>query len=66
VRQPEIYTANTLRQWGEEVPKERNGNYYIPARPVGHNLYPVLHRLKVAWQVFIGKYDAVNWENPND
>ena len=59
MRQPVIYTPRQLQKWDTE--EERNSGGYLPSRPLGHNLFSMLHRWKVAWRVLIGKYDAVNW-----
>jgi len=58
-RQPIIYTANNIKQWDCDIESE---NGWIPARPIGHNLYPILYRFYVAWLVLVGEYDALNWE----
>jgi len=38
---------------------------YLPARPMGYQyagLRNLRNRLKLAWNVFTGKYDAFDWE----
>lgn len=38
---------------------------WLPARPMGYQYYALrnfLNRLKLAWGVFTGKYDAFDWE----
>lgn len=32
---------------------------WIPARPLG--FYSIWYRLELAWGVFIGRYDALEW-----
>ena len=35
------------------------GDKWVPHRPIG--LANFRNRVKIAWRVFIGKYDAVEW-----
>jgi hypothetical protein len=58
-RQPELYSAKQLVKWN--VQRERNGEW-IPARPIGHNVWKAKYRWMLAWNVLIGKYDALNWQ----
>jgi len=57
IRQPEIYTANRRELNEILMPDGR----YVPARPKGHNIYPIKHRFITAFNVLIGKYDALKW-----
>lgn len=59
MRQPIVYTPTQIRQW--DVAKNFKDRW-IPCRPYGHNLLPFKYRLLIAWKVFTGKYDALNWE----
>lgn len=36
-----------------------DGKTWQPLRPLG--FFGLLNRLKLAWGVFVGKYDAVQW-----
>ena len=58
--QPELYTASRLQSW--DVAMQLPNGRYIPARPEGHNLYSFAHRVKIAFRVFTGQYDAVDWD----
>lgn len=60
MRNPSIYTAREIQKHDCAV-GTRAG--YIPARPLGWQGLRLLHNLKIAWSVFIGKYDALNWED---
>jgi len=64
MRQPEIVTSNTVRNWSidKEVTNEYGYKYWVPARPESLNcIRPFWHRFMVAWLVLIGKYDALKW-----
>lgn len=60
MRDPETYCARIIKDWN--VDRECKNGIWIPARPLGHNIYPLMSRFKTAWRVLIGKYDALNWE----
>ena len=60
MRQPIIYTANNIKQWDCDIESE---NGWIPTRPVGHNLFSILHRIKLSYLVLIGTYDILDWED---
>jgi len=59
MRQPIVYTAKTIKQWDCD---RESSNSWIPARPVGHNMYSFIYRFKLACLVLIGKYDILDWE----
>lgn len=64
-RQPIIYKVNTIMHWvnmKECRTTSLNGIIWNPARPLGHNLFSIVWRWKLAFLVLIGKYDALNWE----
>ena len=60
-RQPEIYTAQTIKDWNAGA--DAGFGLYLPARPMGHNLYSILWRWRVAFGVLTGRYDALKWED---
>ena len=64
MRQPEIYTPEHIKNWNTDT--DRDHGRWVPARPVGHNLYKFRHRVKAAFCVFIGRYDALNWEEKRE
>lgn len=53
-----IYTPTQLRRW--DCGANINGRW-IPARPLRCD--SIWYRLKIAYLVFTGKYDALDWEN---
>ena len=62
MRQPQVFKAEVLKDWDvSEYVYKGVGDYWRPARPMGHNLRSWQHRFKTAWLVLIGRYDAVNW-----
>ena len=44
----------------------RLGKIWVPARPVAwqREYYPFIQRLKDAWGVLTGRYNAIDWEIP--
>lgn len=63
---PAKHTAQSVRT--SENLAFRKGRT-IPARPVGYayNLFRSIgNRLALAWGVFIGRYDALDWEDIDD
>lgn len=52
------YTARQIKTW--DTCTKREDDAWVPARP--HQLYSVKYRLAMAWNVLIGKYDALDWE----
>lgn len=51
-----VYSAEELAKWG--VDKEIKGRY-VPARPMRYS--GLWNRIKLAWFVFTGRYDALDW-----
>jgi len=68
MRQPLIYGPLELRQW--PVDEEYAPGFWRPSRPCAFDgewaWERALVRLKIAWDVFTGKYDALNWNLPNE
>lgn len=60
MRQPEIYTPTKIKDWDVKVEVSRGK--WVPARPMGRNVFQFFWRWKVAFSVLIGKYDALKWE----
>lgn len=56
---PDLYTPEQLMTWPVGV--EINGRY-VAGRPLGWQGWSLKWRLKLAWGVFVGKYDALKWE----
>ena len=61
MRQPVIYTPEHIQNW--DIQSESSDGRWVAARPVGHSLFPLLWRWKVALKVLIGAYDAIRWES---
>lgn len=55
---PEHYYADQFRSWGNDV--EINGHWYF-ARPVRRDGLRLRWRLWLAWKVFVGKFDVVEF-----
>jgi len=58
---PTIYTPSQLQDWPSAV-AQPDGSY-IPSRPIAWSL-SLFHprRWKIAWRVFTGRFDALDWE----
>ena len=56
---PNVCKAKEIYKTGSLT--ESNG-VWIPARPLGYQGLFIFKRLKAAYNVFIGKYDALDWE----
>ena len=57
-RNPVVYSASEIATW--HVSEEFKPGHWRPARPCGFRA-EFMYRLRVAWFVFIGRYDALNW-----
>lgn len=55
------YTAKEIKNWDSNT--EINGDW-VPARPV--TIYSLRERIKLAYLVFIGEYDALDWEEDSE
>jgi len=53
-----LINAEDLKNWSI---LEHRGNKWRLSRPVGD--CSLLHRIKLAFKVFIGEYDALTWED---
>lgn len=61
MRHPDIYTAKFIQEWG--VRESVNGGPWIPSRPIPFQGWAFRRRLRAAWRVFIGRYDALDWQD---
>jgi hypothetical protein len=59
MRQPEVYSAEAIKSWPNSM--EMPSGKWVPCRPLGHNLYSFRYRIRIAWYVFTGRYDALIW-----
>jgi hypothetical protein len=60
---PNIYTPVQIKKWDvDEGRRDKFGQmYYQPSRPLHWD--SIVIRFKLAWNVFIGKYDALDWHD---
>lgn len=61
---PSLYSPEGLTRHASETSTkvQRNGkDVWIPCRPLGWQGLRLGYRLKLAWGVFIAKYDVVDW-----
>jgi len=56
---PSIYHADEIKNWSHQ--REISPGNWVPARPLGlQGWFPTI-RLRAAWKVLIGEYDALKW-----
>ena len=58
-RTPIVYSASEIATW--PTSEEFHPNLWRPARPCPITGLRLKMRLRIAWWVFIGKYDALSW-----
>ena len=63
---PNLYAVQELKNWDVDemykLPLSNEHRFsYRPARALGFQGLCLLRRFKVAWGVFVGRYDAVRW-----
>ena len=56
---PTLYRAEQIKGWHSYTRTDEGGMF--PARPMGWQGLDLSRRLKLAWDVFTGKYDALDW-----
>lgn len=54
------HTATSIKNW--DVQSSSDGKSWKPARCINHQYDSMWLRIKLAWGVLIGKYDALDWE----
>lgn len=60
---PNLWKAEELSVFVEKGPKTQTAaGFWVPARPLG--LFSLRKRIRIAWGVFVGRYDAVVWPDP--
>lgn len=63
MKTPTLYKVAKLKSpLLEETTTERLDGRWVPARPMGLIGLCLLMRLRLAWGVFTGRYDAMDWE----
>jgi hypothetical protein len=55
------YTARQIKAW-DVLRGSNKSDVYYPARSLNHTVEPLMSRIKNAWGVLTGKYDALDWE----
>lgn len=55
------YTAKQIKDW--DVSCEDSFGKWKPCRALNFKYDTYLHRLKYAFGVLVGKYDALDWED---
>jgi hypothetical protein len=58
---PRLYQVSDLVKQTQEVSELHPEAGWIPCRPLGWQGIALRQRLKAAWGVFTGRYDAVTW-----
>ncbi len=58
-RTPAVYTATEISMW--HVSEEHKPGHWRPARPCALSGLRLSMRIKIAWMVFVGRMDALNW-----
>ena len=63
MKSPCKYTPAQIQKWpcGEGRTDIYGRQYWQPARPI--HLASICSRIVLAWYVFIGKYDALDWHD---
>lgn len=55
------YTAHEIKNWDMA-----RGPDWKPLRPINHICHGIAKRLKLAFGVLVGRYDALDWEDQDD
>jgi len=65
MRTPLVYTASEIATW--HVSEEFAPGKWRPARPCAFwgFRYSIM-RFRIAWNVFTGRYDALNWQGTGE
>lgn len=59
MRYPNTHSATEIKNW--HILEEYEPGRWRPARPCECRSGGLLRRLKIAWNVFTGKWDAIHW-----
>ncbi len=63
MKTPALYKAKELTRWSEDREAIINDKkVWIPARAYYFSGLNIMQRLMYSWGVFIGKYDAIDWQ----
>jgi hypothetical protein len=64
IRQPDVYSADLrFAEYLRDHSIQLKDGRWLPCRGTAHNAFSFKWRWKMAWCVFIGKYDALKWED---
>jgi len=60
---PSIFNANDIKKWdvSTKISYDDGWESWVPARPINPYLN-IWKRLKISYLVFIGRYDALDWD----
>ena len=58
-RSPNLLSVNEVILISNTCSRQNKNGDWVPARPIG--FFSLRWRLKLAWNVFLGKYDALKW-----
>ena len=58
---PMIYSAEQLSNWPVQTRSSDPAVVPKMVRPYGWQGVFLLHRIRLAWGVFVGRYDAIRW-----
>jgi len=61
MRKPVRWTATWIKDW--DVTERCFDGSWKPARPICVGGMAILQRIKLAFLVFIGRYDVLDWED---
>lgn len=56
---PNVYAPEQFKDW--DTSTSIDNEHWVPARPMGWPGICFFKRLKIAWKVFKGEYDALKW-----
>jgi len=56
---PIVFNVDEFQEWNHQ--KQVAPNQWERARPIGLQGLFLFHRLRIAWRVFKGDWDAVKW-----
>jgi hypothetical protein len=55
------YNVEDFRDWGMEREVRAGSGRYVLARPENYKFDGLWHRIKIAFLVLVGRYDAIEW-----
>lgn len=58
-RSPNLLSVNEVILISNTCSSQNKNGDWVPARPIG--FFSLRWRLKLAWNVFLGRYDALKW-----